>query len=198
MTCPTCGMQLGHCRHTTEGQVTHVRLTELGRQLFHGDLSAAIAALGYPNMREVTPVPLFRADLSTAAVGSKAPAIGGGHWYRAEYGWKWNGPDGCGSTFPRPGGDWDGRLIAPAEDSAPTRPQPVDAPPARSSVSSAAGGAVGKRNNQLYDPKCRELAEYFAAGHDPALTDEQIDELSQDFQDAAESYLRSLESEGQS
>lgn len=55
-----------------------------------------------------------------------------------------------------------------------------------------------KRNNQLYDPKCRELAEYFAAGNEPALTDEQLDDLSQDFQDAAESFLSLLESEGQS
>lgn len=38
-------------------------------------------------------------------VGSKAHAVGGGHWYRTEAGWKWNGPDGCGSTFPTPGAD---------------------------------------------------------------------------------------------
>lgn len=49
-----------------------------------------------------------------APIGTQAPAIGGGHWYRTAQGWKWNGPDGCGDTFPRPGGDWDGRLIYPA------------------------------------------------------------------------------------
>lgn len=26
-----------------------------------------------------------------------------------------NGPDGTGGTFPRPGGDWDGRLLVPLE-----------------------------------------------------------------------------------
>lgn len=36
-------------------------------------------------------------------VGSKAHAIGGGHWYRNGFGWKWNGPNGTGSTFPTPG-----------------------------------------------------------------------------------------------
>lgn len=48
--------------------------------------------------------------LENAPMGTKAPAIGGGHWVRVEQGWKW-----CtGSTFPRPGGDWNGKLIAPA------------------------------------------------------------------------------------
>lgn len=37
--------------------------------------------------------------------GTKAHAIGGGHWYRTRRGWKWNGPTGSGSTFPTPGGD---------------------------------------------------------------------------------------------
>lgn len=47
--------------------------------------------------------------LDNAPLGTKAPAIMGGHWERVEGGWKW-----CtGSTFPRPGGDWDGRLIQP-------------------------------------------------------------------------------------
>lgn len=52
--------------------------------------------------------------VSNAPCGTIAPAIGGGHWFRTERGWKWNGPDGCGSTFPRPGGDWNGHLIRPA------------------------------------------------------------------------------------
>lgn len=48
--------------------------------------------------------------LDNAPVGTVAPAVMGGHWYRTEHGWKWNGPDGSGSTFERPGGDWTGRL----------------------------------------------------------------------------------------
>ncbi len=46
-------------------------------------------------------------------VGTKAPAIMGGHWYRVERGWKWNGPNGSGDTFPTPGGDADGTVILP-------------------------------------------------------------------------------------
>lgn len=47
--------------------------------------------------------------LENAPIGTKAPAIMGGHWIKVERGWKW-----CsGSTFPRPGGDWTGELIAP-------------------------------------------------------------------------------------
>lgn len=53
--------------------------------------------------------------LRDAPIGTKAPAIMGGHWYRTARGWKWNGPDGSGGTFPRPGGDWDGELIYPEE-----------------------------------------------------------------------------------
>lgn len=52
--------------------------------------------------------------LDNAPIGTKAPAIMGGHWCRMERGWKWGGPDGVGGTFPRPGGDWNGRLIAPS------------------------------------------------------------------------------------
>ncbi|MBX9348689.1 hypothetical protein K5M36_16505 [Chromobacterium vaccinii] len=51
--------------------------------------------------------------IETAPIGTKAPAIMGGYWYRNARGWKWNGPDGSGATFPRPGGDWSGELIAP-------------------------------------------------------------------------------------
>lgn len=51
--------------------------------------------------------------IDNAPVGTQAPAINGGRWYRTERGWKWNGPDGAGSTFPGPGADWNGQLIAP-------------------------------------------------------------------------------------
>ena len=34
-------------------------------------------------------------------LGTKAWAIGGGHWVRVEHGWKWHN----GSTFPTPGAD---------------------------------------------------------------------------------------------
>lgn len=47
--------------------------------------------------------------LENAPLGTKAPAIGGGAWTKTERGWQWNG----GSTFPRPGGDWNGHLIPP-------------------------------------------------------------------------------------
>lgn len=56
--------------------------------------------------------------LHNAPIGTKAPAIGGGRWYRTDRGWKWNGPDGSGSTFPRPGADWTGDLIYPEAASA--------------------------------------------------------------------------------
>lgn len=47
--------------------------------------------------------------LGNAPLGTKAPGFGGGYWVRTEQGWKWC----AGSTFPRPGGDWTGDLIAP-------------------------------------------------------------------------------------
>jgi hypothetical protein len=87
------------------------------------------------------------------------------------------------------------------QHSLPTRPQPAVSPTPTSSSAAAAGGAEAtprKRNTQHYDPKCRELAEYFAAGESPVLTEEQLDELSQDIQDAIEGFLRVLDSEGQS
>lgn len=46
-------------------------------------------------------------------VGTKAPAIMGGHWYRTATGWKWNGPFGSGGDFPTPGGDNDGTVVLP-------------------------------------------------------------------------------------
>ena len=54
--------------------------------------------------------------VESAPVGTRAPAIMGGHWYKTQRGWKWNGPDGSGGVFPRPGGDWTGKLIAPAAE----------------------------------------------------------------------------------
>lgn len=42
-------------------------------------------------------------------IGTKAQAIGGGHWIKNESGWKW-----CtGSTFPTPGGDNNGMVQLP-------------------------------------------------------------------------------------
>lgn len=53
-------------------------------------------------------------DLENAPLGTKAPSFNGGHWVKVERGWKW-----CtGSTFPRPGGDWTGELIAPESQEA--------------------------------------------------------------------------------
>lgn len=56
--------------------------------------------------------PAQKLTLENAPIGTKAPATMGGAWTRTELGWKWDG----GSTFPRPGGDWNGELIAPAQD----------------------------------------------------------------------------------
>lgn len=47
-----------------------------------------------------------------APIGTRAPAPGGAYC-RVARGWKWNGPDGNGRTYQRPGEDWDGRLIPP-------------------------------------------------------------------------------------
>ena len=52
---------------------------------------------------------------AAAPLGTRAPACMGGAWCRVEHGWKWNGPHGNGSTFARPGGDWDGRLLTEGE-----------------------------------------------------------------------------------
>ena len=43
--------------------------------------------------------------------GTKARATTGGAWYKTQRGWKWNGPDGNGGTFPTPGGDACGNCI---------------------------------------------------------------------------------------
>lgn len=50
-------------------------------------------------------------DWSEYPVGTRAPAIGGGHWHKTLNGWKWNGPFGSGGTFPTPGGDNNGTVI---------------------------------------------------------------------------------------
>ncbi|WAX23063.1 hypothetical protein pA_gene0022 [Vibrio phage 13VT501A] len=49
--------------------------------------------------------------LKKAPIGTKAPSVMGGHWVKTEHGWKWH----SGSTFPTPGGDWNGKLIYPDE-----------------------------------------------------------------------------------
>lgn len=54
-------------------------------------------------------------DLRSAPIGTLAPAIMGGAWLKTDGGWQWNGHCRCpGSTFPRPGGDWNGELILPS------------------------------------------------------------------------------------
>lgn len=56
----------------------------------------------------VDPIVMRRTDRawSEYPVGTVAKAIMGGGWYKTERGWKWNGPNGSGGTFPTPGGDW--------------------------------------------------------------------------------------------
>jgi len=56
------------------------------------------------------------AMLTIAPLGTRAPAFNGGTWCKVENGWKWNGPDGNGSIFPRPGGDWNGDLVLPPNE----------------------------------------------------------------------------------
>lgn len=51
--------------------------------------------------------------LSDYPIGTKALASMGGHWFRTSRGWMWNGPTGSGSTFPTPGGDWNGQVVLP-------------------------------------------------------------------------------------
>ena len=68
---------------------------------------AMLAAAPKPDL------PDQRLTVENSPVGTIAPSITGGRWYRTELGWKWNGPNGSGGTFPRPGGDWNGKLIAP-------------------------------------------------------------------------------------
>lgn len=53
---------------------------------------------------------MSKLTLENAPIGTQAPAIGGGAWYKTERGWQWNNR---GGTFPRPGGDWNGKLIPP-------------------------------------------------------------------------------------
>ena len=50
--------------------------------------------------------------------GTKARAVTGGAWYKRKRGWKWNGPDGNGGTFPTPGGDACGKCIELPEPNA--------------------------------------------------------------------------------
>lgn len=44
-------------------------------------------------------------------LGTRARAFGGGAWFKTDRGWKWNGPDGVGGTFPTPGADAFGHCI---------------------------------------------------------------------------------------
>jgi len=81
------------------------------------EVAAALTALS-PAQQE----PANVLTLENAPIGTKAPAINGGHWERVEHGWKW-----CtGSTFPRPGGDWTGELIAPEAASATDADRPCE------------------------------------------------------------------------
>lgn len=53
-----------------------------------------------------------RDRLRAAEIGTRAPAIMGGHWTKTATGWKWGRN---GGTFPSPGGDWNGKLIPPSD-----------------------------------------------------------------------------------
>lgn len=64
-------------------------------------------------LNDALKVSVLESVLHSLPVGTKAMSIGGGHWFRTEQGWKWNGPEGNGGTFPRPGGDWSGDVVLP-------------------------------------------------------------------------------------
>ena len=67
---------------------------------------ALLSSQGQPDEPDL-PAP----TLENAPLGTRAPAYNGGYWIRVERGWKW-----CtGATFPRPGADWNGKLIVPAQ-----------------------------------------------------------------------------------
>ena len=71
------------------------------------DAKALIAAAPSASVPPEAP----RLTIDNAPLGTKAPDIYGGHWVKTKHGWKWH----TGDTFPRPGGDWTGELIAPPE-----------------------------------------------------------------------------------
>jgi len=53
-------------------------------------------------------------DIEDYPVGSKFPAIMGGHWYKlSKNRYQWNGPGGGGGIFPGIGADNDGTVILP-------------------------------------------------------------------------------------
>ncbi len=214
MNCPKCGMLVGACRHTTEGQVTTERPLSramaalLGKPVAWprsaGDLSDQYAAPAGTIGQDETQIPT-RPQVADAALRQDPPAS--------------TAPAGGADTealaivsllrSPRPFDavlefarilQQDVSIELAAKDallSLPTCPQSAGAVPQHVPPAPVpAGGAVSNRNNQLYDPKCRELAEYMTS--DRELTDEQLDELSQDIQDLIEASLHLLESEGQS
>jgi hypothetical protein len=79
-------------------------------------LDAMLAAAPHPPQQP-------QLTLETAPLGTKAPSFNGGAWMKTERGWQWNGGTRSpGSTFPRPGGDWDGRLITPHPPQQPASP----------------------------------------------------------------------------
>ena len=78
-----------------------------------------------------TVVPL---TMRNAPIGTRAPQSWAG--IGTEMGWKWNGPDGSGGTFPTPGGDWNGKLIPPAL---------TDAKPAAEAVRASRAGITSTR-----------------------------------------------------
>ncbi|MDT0138062.1 hypothetical protein [Acidovorax sp. PRC11] len=77
--------------------------------------------------------------LEDAPIGTKAPCAGGGAWCKTAKGWKWNGPGGHGSTFPRPGAEWDGRLLPPSGTLSRAPALPVPADPQANAKALAAG-----------------------------------------------------------
>lgn len=77
--------------------------------------------------------------LENAPLGTKAPSIGGGAWCKVAKGWKWNGPRGHGSTFPRPGAEWDGRLLPPSGTLSRAPALPAAADPQANAKALAAG-----------------------------------------------------------
>jgi hypothetical protein len=76
-------------------------------------------------------VRLLRADRPWREypLGTMAHSCTGGHWLKMDLGWKWNGPEGNGGTFPTPGGNACGACIELPEPNAPAMASADDKTP---------------------------------------------------------------------
>lgn len=101
---------------TADAAVTALRAALADMRAIHCDVPESGSLVGYfcNRMKEQAAGKRKSEQLTleSAPLGTKAPAIGGGHWVKVERGWKW----ATGATFPRPGGDWTGVLVPPGQE----------------------------------------------------------------------------------